>query len=67
MEIKISQEKENNPPLWFLIAGIIVISLAAYFVMMAPAKPFTPDNQYYLKDAQSIIIGNNNFNPGKFS
>jgi hypothetical protein len=55
------EEEKNNPPLWFLVAGIIFISITAYFVMMAPTKPYTPDNQYYLKDAQSKIIYKTNF------
>jgi hypothetical protein len=67
MELKLAEENENNPPLWFLIAGIIIIALAAYFVMMAPAMPYTPDNQYYLKDAQSKIIYNGNIKPANFT
>jgi hypothetical protein len=51
-----AEEEKNNPPLWFMITGIIVVSIIAYFVMMAPSKPFNAGNQYYLKDAQSKII-----------
>jgi len=53
-------EEKNNPPLWFIVAGIIVVSVVAYFVMTAPTRPYTPDNQFYLKNAQSSIIYNNN-------
>ncbi|MDR3625436.1 MAG: hypothetical protein P4L45_01300 [Ignavibacteriaceae bacterium] len=60
-------EEKNNPPVWFIIAGILFISIVAYFVIMAPTKPYTPDNQYYLKDAQSSVTYNGNFIPAQFS
>jgi len=53
-----AETEKNNPPLWFMVAGIIVFSIIAYFVMMAPTRPYTPNNQYYLKDAQSKVINN---------
>ena len=62
-----AEVEKNNPPLWFMIAGIIFVSVVAFFVMMAVAKSYTPDNQYYLKDAQSKIIYNTDFIPAKFS
>ncbi len=51
-----NDEEKNNPPLWLIILGIIVVSVAAVFVMLAPTKPYTQQNQYYLKEAQSSII-----------
>jgi hypothetical protein len=60
-------EEKNNPPLWFMVAGIVFISVVAYFVMMAVTQPYTPDNQYYLKDAQSKLNYYNNFTPVDFS
>jgi len=62
-----AEAEKNNPPLWFMIAGIIVFSIIAYFIMMAPTKPYTPDNQYYLKDAQSKIITKTYFTPTNIS
>ena len=62
-----AEVEKNNPPLWFMIAGIIFVSIVAYFVMMAVTKPYTPDNQYYLKDAQGKINYNIDFIPAKFS
>ena len=49
-------EEKNNPPLWLMILGIIIVSAAAYFVMLAPTKPYTQKSMYYLKDAQSQIV-----------
>jgi len=49
-------EEKNNPPLWFMIAGIIFISIVTCLIILAVTKPYTPDNQYYLKDAQSKTI-----------
>ncbi len=49
-------EEKNNPPLWFIILGIIIVSVAAYFVMLVPTKPYTQKDRYYLKDAQSSLI-----------
>jgi len=49
-------EEKNNPPLWFLILGIIIVSVAAYFVMLVPTKKYTQKDRYYLKDAQSSVI-----------
>ncbi len=51
-------EEKNNPPLWLIIAGIIILSLAAIFIMLAPSKKYTQKNQYYLKGAQSTLINN---------
>lgn len=51
-------EEKGNPPLWFIIVGIIVVSIAAVFVMLAPTKKYTQKNQFYLKGAQSEIISN---------
>jgi hypothetical protein len=48
--------EKNNPPLWFMIIGIVVVSIAAYFVMMALSKPYEAENQYFLKDAQSKLF-----------
>ena len=50
--------EKNNPPLWFLIIGIIIVSIIAVLVMLAPTKKYTQANQYYLKDAQSRLINN---------
>ena len=47
---------KNNPPVWFIILGIILVSAAAIFIMLAPAKPYTQKNQYYLNDAQGQVI-----------
>lgn len=58
----VEPEEKNNLPLWFMITGIIIVSIAAYFVMMALSKPYTPDNQFYLKDAQSKIYQINSLN-----
>jgi hypothetical protein len=49
-------EEKNNPPLWFMILGIIIVSVAAYFVMLVPTKKYTQKDRYYLKDAQSSLI-----------
>ena len=54
-------EEKNNPPLWFIIVGIILVSLAAVFVMLGPTHKYTQKNQYYLKDAQSNLIYNSTF------
>jgi len=53
-------EEKNNPPLWFMILGIIIVSVAAYFVMLVPTKPYTQKDRYFLKDAQSSIIYHSN-------
>jgi hypothetical protein len=39
-----------------MIIGIVVVSIAAYFVMMALSKPYEAENQYFLKDAQSKLF-----------
>jgi hypothetical protein len=65
--LMMAKEEKNNPPVWFIIAGIVLISIVAYFVMMAPTRPYTPDNQYYLKDAQSSVIYINGYTPTQFS
>ncbi len=51
-------EEKNNPPVWFIIVGIIVFSVAAVFVMLAPTKKYSQKNQYYLKGAQGSLIEN---------
>lgn len=50
------EEEKDNPPLWFMIAGIIIVSLVAIFVMLGPTREYTQKNQYYLNDAQSKVI-----------
>lgn len=49
-------DEKNNPPVWFIILGIIIISAAAIFVMLAPTRKYTQENQYYLKNAQTSEI-----------
>lgn len=49
-------EEKNNPPLWIIIVGIVIVSLAAIFVMLAPTKPYTQENQFYLHEAQGSVI-----------
>ncbi len=49
-------DEKNNPPLWLIIVGIIVVCIAVVFVMLAPTKKYTQKNQYYLKKAQSVIV-----------
>ena len=49
-------EEKNNPPLWLIVLGIIVVSVAAVFVMLMPTHEYTQPDQYYLKDAQSQVI-----------
>ena len=51
-------EEKNNPPVWLIIVGIIVVSIVAVFVMLAPTKKYTQKNQYFLKGAQSGLIYN---------
>lgn len=51
-------EEINNPPLWFMIVGIIIVSVVAIFVMLGPTHKYTQKNQYYLNDAQSNLIYN---------
>ena len=51
-----SNDEKNNPPLWFIIVGIIVVSIAAIFVMLAPTKKYTPQNVYWLNGAQGSVI-----------
>ena len=50
--------EEKNPPMWFIIAGIIIISIAAVLVMLAPTKKYTPPNTYWLNGAQGNVINN---------
>ena len=45
--------EKNNPPLWLIIVGAVIVSVAAYFVMLGPTKPYTQQNQYYLNEAQN--------------
>ncbi len=47
------EEEKNNPPVWLIIAGAIIVSLVAIFVMLGPTKPYTQQNQYYLYEAQN--------------
>ena len=49
-------EEKNNPPLWLIIAGIFIVSIAAIFVMLAPTKQYTQKNQFYLHEAQGSVI-----------
>lgn len=49
-------DEKDNPPLWFIIVGIIIVSIAVAFVVLAPTKKYTQENQYYLKKAQSVLI-----------
>lgn len=49
-------EEKDNPPLWLIIAGIIIVSIAAIFVMLAPTKQYTQENQFYLHEAQGSVI-----------
>ena len=46
-------EEKKNPPLWFIIVGIIIVSIAAIFVMLGPTRSYTQQNQYYLYEAQN--------------
>ena len=55
-------EEKNNPPIWFIIIGAIVVAIVAVFVMLAPTKQYTQKNQYYLKGAQSSLIINTDIN-----
>ena len=48
-------EEKNNPPLWLIIAGIFIVSIAAIFVMLAPTKQYTQKNQFYLHEAQGSV------------
>lgn len=54
-------EEKNNPPLWLIIAGILILSSLAIFVMLAPTKPYTQENQYYLHNAQSNQVINTTY------
>jgi len=47
------EEEKNNPPLWFIVVGVLIVSIAAIFVMLGPTKPYTQQNQYYLSQAQN--------------
>ena len=57
-------EEKNNPPLWFLILGIIIMSVVAVYIMLAPSNKYTQKNQYYLKDAQGQVINKLSKSPG---
>ncbi|MCL5030273.1 MAG: hypothetical protein M1480_14775 [Bacteroidetes bacterium] len=59
-------EEKNNPPLWLIVVGIIIVSIAAIFVMLAPTKQYTQKNQFYLHEAQGSVIYKTDKNQNNF-
>lgn len=61
-------DEEHNPPIWFIILGIIVVSIVAVLVMLVPTHKYTQPDPHWLKSAQGSVINKtintNDFNSG---
>ncbi len=57
-------DEKHNPPIWFIILGIIIVSFVAILVMLVPTHKYTQPDPYWLKSAQHSSVINNTITPG---